>query len=233
MGTNAVSTGESKESRQKEAVFQKRLAELQAERNQFPWNISNLPEFDIPKEQSKLFADRSIEDPGLSDDEIERRALLDLTSYNFWTFYKRLNYEVRRARRYKRDLSLILAAIDNLQEVSRLSGLGAENAIVLSAGRLLLESIRDVDIAGRCRDDTFGIILPETQIEGAEVAAQRLLTKMESHTIWHDGQSFAITISIGGTTVGAKDEQLELVVARSIEALRNCMESGGNRVSLV
>ncbi|MBZ0189015.1 MAG: diguanylate cyclase, partial [Candidatus Obscuribacterales bacterium] len=142
----------------REALFQKRLADMRAKNDQFPWSMEDTPEFDIPREQTKLFADRSIEDPNLSDEEIERRALLDLNSYNFWSFYKRLNYECRRARRYERDLCLLLVCIDQLQSVSSRFGLTAENQVVLCAGRVLLACVRDVDIAGRCRDDTFGVI---------------------------------------------------------------------------
>jgi len=212
----------------REALFQKRLADLRAENQQFPWNIGDVPEFEIPKDQSKLFADRYIEDPSLSDEEVERRALLDLTSYNFWSFYKRLNYELRRARRYKRDLSLLLVAVDGLSNVSNKYGLTAENAVVLGAGRVLLGSIRDVDVAGRCRDDTFGIILPETPMSGSEVAAERVRTRMEEHEIVYEGKQISITASVGGTSFSGDDEQVDIMVAKAIEALKSCLDRGGN-----
>lgn len=217
----------------REALFQRRLAERRAEQNKFPWSTGgDAEQFDIPKDESKLFADRSIEDSTLSDDEVERRALLDLTSYNFWTFYKRLNYEVRRAHRYKRELALLLVAVDGLHEVTEQYGLQLENAIILSAGRILLGSIRDVDIAGRCRDDTFGVILPETPGSGAEVAAERLRTKMEEHQVNHAMDRISITVSVGGTNVSESDRQADVIVARAIEALKRSMQQG-NMVSLV
>ena len=226
-------TGRDEESYRREALFQKRLAERRAEQNQFPWSTGggDSAEFDIPKEESKLFADRSIEDSSLTDDEVERRALLDMTSYNFWTFYKRLNYEVRRARRYKRDMALLLVAVDGLHELSQRFGMQLENTIILSSGRILLGSIRDVDIAGRCRDDTFGVILPETPMSGAEVAAERLRTKMEEHTVMHGHERISITVSVGGTNSMESDKQADVIVARAIEALKRSMESG-NMVSL-
>lgn len=218
----------------REALFQQRLAERRAEQNQFPWSTGGgaAAEFDIPKEESKLFADRSIEDASLSDDEVERRALLDMTSYNFWTFYKRLNYEVRRARRYKRDLALLLVSIDGLHDLSQRYGLQLENSIILSTGRILLASIRDVDIAGRCRDDTFGVILPETPTAGVEVAAERLRTKMEEHTVSHDYQPISLTVSVGGTNALPDDKGADVIVGRAIEALKSSMRQG-NMVSLV
>lgn len=222
------------ENRRREALFEKRLAERRAEQNQFPWSTAggDRAEFNIPKDESKLFADRSIEDASLSDDEIERRALLDLTSYNFWTFYKRLNYEVKRARRYKRDLALLLVAIDGLHEYSQRYGLQFENSIILSSGRILLGSIRDVDIAGRCRDDTFGVILPETPMPGAEVAAERLRTKMEEHVVMHGHDRITLTVSVGGTNALETDKQADVIVARAIDALKRSM-ARGNMVSLV
>jgi len=227
-------TRRDEDSYRREALFQKRLAERRAEQNQFPWSTGggDNAEFDIPRDESKLFADRSIEDSSLSDDEVERRALLDLTSFNFWSFYKRLNYEFRRARRYKRDLTLLLVAIDGLHHVSQNYGMQAENAVVLSAGRILLGSIRDVDIAGRCRDDTFGVLLPETPMSGAEVAAERLRTKMEGHTVMHGHERISITVSVGGTNIHESDKQADVIVARGIDALKRSMERG-NMVSLV
>ena len=219
----------------REALFHKRLAEKRASNEQFPWNIGDVPEFDIPKEQSKLFADRSIEDEKLTDEEIERRALLDLTSYNFWSFYKRLNYECRRSARYDRELSILLVCIDQLKEVSGMLGLTAENDIVLGAGRVLLGCVRDVDIAGRCRDDTFGVILPETPLSGAEVAAERIRTKMEDNQIVIDGRSFSFTVSVAGTSYSSSHPRQEpdQLVAGVINTLKMCIASGGNTVEVI
>ncbi len=105
------------ENKAKEALFLKRLDDLRAKNEQFPWTAGGEePQFDIPREQSKLFADRAVEGPDISDAQLEHRALLDLTSlsFNFKMFYKRLHYEIQRAARYKRDLSLCLIAIDEL-----------------------------------------------------------------------------------------------------------------------
>ncbi len=222
----------SRERIKREALFQKRLAELRAENNQFPWMLEATPEFEIPKEESKLFVDRYIEDPTLSDEEVERRALLDLTSYNFWSFYKRLNYEHRRARRYERDLSLLLVAIDAFETIATDHGLTFENQVILSVGRILLGAIRDVDVAGRCRDDTFGVILPETSISGAEIAAERIRTNMEQQVVSAGSKQVLITVSVGGTSSGENDP-VDIMVGRAIEALKGCFAEGGNQIDLV
>ncbi len=217
---------------EREQVFQRRLAELGFQRQQLPWNMGETPQFEIPREESKLFAEKEIEGPNLSDEEVERRALLDLLSqtYNFRTFFKRLHYELRRARRYKRALAVVLVAIDHLDQIGRLHGLDAADVMVKSAAYTLLGSIRDVDIAGRCREDTFGVILPETADAGAEVAAERIRTKMERHSINHNWQTITMTASVGVSCFPGPAASVDEMFARAAEALLLTMERGGNGV---
>jgi len=219
------------EREEQELLFQKRLAELRARNNQFPWNMKEQPDFEIPAEQSKLFADRYIEDPSLSDEEVERRALLDLNSFNFWSFYKRLNYEVRRASRYKRPLSLLFVTIDKLANVVENFGLQGENAVILGTGRGLLGSVRDVDIAGRCRDDCFGVILPETPRGGAEIAAERIRTRLENLTVDYKASQILLTVTVGGASLDESIDKPDQLIALTVEALQLGIRSGGNTVN--
>ncbi len=216
---------------EQELLFQKRLAELQARNNQFPWNMKEQPNFEIPAEQSKLFADRYIEDPSLSDDEVERRALLDLNSFNFWSFYKRLNYEARRAGRYKRPLSLVFVTVDKLASIVERYGLQGENAVILGSGRGLLGCVRDVDIAGRCRDDCFGVILPETPRNGAEIAAERIRTRMENLAVDFKGDQILLTVTVGGASMDDVIDKPDQLIAAAVETLQVGIKSGGNSVN--
>lgn len=221
----------SREREEQELLFQKRLAELRARNNQFPWNMKEQPDFEIPVEQSKLFADRYIEDPSLTDEEVERRALLDLNSFNFWSFYKRLNYEVKRANRYKRPLSLLFVTIDKLAEVVERHGLQGENAVILGAGRGLLGCVRDVDVAGRCRDDCFGVILPETPRAGAEIAAERIRTRLENLPVDYKAKQIILTVTVGGASIDDEVDKPDQLIAMTVEALQAGIKSGGNTVN--
>jgi diguanylate cyclase (GGDEF)-like protein len=216
----------------KEILFQRRLAELRSKKQRFAWESGELPQFEIPKTESKLLADREVEDPGLSEDELGLRALLDLTARtcDFKTFYRRLNYELRRARRYKRDLSLVLVAVDQYEALSLKVGPAAKDAAVQAAARLLLASIRDVDIAGRCREDTFGVILPETGGPGAEVAAERIRTKMEAHQLPRPFNNLTITVSVAVAHFPAHGEEVEQLFGNAVDALLWTLKRGGNAV---
>lgn len=216
----------------KEVLFQRRLADLRSKKQRFAWETGELPQFEIPKTESKLHADREVEDPNLSEDELELRALLDLTARtcDFKTFYKRLNYELRRARRYKRDLSLVLVAVDQYEVLSIKVGPAAKDAAVQAAARLLLGSIRDVDIAGRCREDTFGVILPETGPAGAEVAAERIRTRMESHLLPRPFHNLSITVSVAVSYFPGHGNEVEELFGSAVDALLWTLKRGGNAV---
>lgn len=219
----------------KEALFHQRLIELRSQNAQFPWSGGgDLPPLDIPREESKLLANREVEGPGVTDAELERRALLDLTSLSssFNNFYKRLNYEIQRARRYKRALSVLLIGIDQLEQIAMRSLPEAKVAVVESVAKILLGSIRDVDVAGRCREDVFGVILPETPVAGAEVAAERIRTKMEQLAVQQQWQATLIlTVSVGAASFPDDGETVEELFAECVETLMYTMQNGGNAVN--
>jgi len=217
----------------KEELFKRRLIELRSKKERFAWNAGEMPQFEIPKQESKLLADREIEDPDLSEEELELRALLDLTSRtcDFKTFYKRLNYELRRATRYNRALSIVLVSVDQYEEIALKVGPEARDAVVQAAAKLLLRCIRDVDIAGRCREDTFGVILPETAGTGAEVAAERIRTKMEAHRLPMPWQNVTITASVGVAYFPGHGDEVEDLFGAAVEALLYTLKNGGNAVT--
>lgn len=222
--------GKHTEESDKEQLFQKRLAERLESQNQFMWSLKEIPSFQIPREQSKLFADRYIEDPNLSDEEVERRALLDLTSFNFWTLFKRVHYEFRRAQRYGRPLSVLMVCIDHLQAVTTTLGLHAENTVILTTGKQLLSCLRDVDIAGRCRDDTFGVILPETPLSGAQIAAERIRTRIENMLIPFELSSFTATVTVSGSAIPGSAQAVDQLIGEAVQLLQKGIANGGNTV---
>lgn len=217
---------------ERERLFQQRIADLGFKRQQLPWAVTEIPKFNLPQEETKLFAERELEDQSLSEEEVERRVLLDLLSqtYNFRTFYKRLHYELKRARRYQRMLTVCLVGIDGLPTIAKQSGSDMTDALIQSTARIVLNCIRDVDLAGRCREDTFGLILPETGLEGAEVAAERIRTKLERNTVTVGWQSVSMTASLGVACFPGPAESVDELFAQAAEAMLAGMQRGGNGV---
>lgn len=217
---------------ERELRFQRRIAELGFMRGQMPWDAPETP-FTLPFEQTKYASELELEtDENRTYEETERRVLMDLISqtYNFRTFYKRLHYELKRAQRYQRPLSLLLLGIDRLEGIASQYGAPLKEAVIRETARAFMSSIRDVDLPGRCREDSFGIILPETPFDGAEVAAERLRIRLENCEISHEWQKVKITVSVGGATFPTSALVLDELFAVAAEALVTAGRRGGNLV---
>jgi two-component system, cell cycle response regulator len=165
-------------------------------------------------------------------EEFERVGLRDkLTDLcNPRAFGKKLQYELRRAKRYKRPLSLLVVAVDNLDEVGRTYGQLAIDDTIRSAANICRAAIRDVDVAARCSPDKLAIIFPETYSSRAIVVGERIREKMKGTQINEDLRQLRVTASVGVVSfpTHARDEQD--LLNRALEFLRIAQSEGGDRV---
>jgi len=101
---------------------------------------------------------------------------------NFRHFSERLSQEVMRSKRYKRAFSFVMIYIKNLGKIS--SQIGEDNLkeAFLEIDDLIRRSLREVDFSAKYYEDYFVVGLPETDAEGACVAAKRLVQSIKEHT---------------------------------------------------
>jgi len=88
---------------------------------------------------------------------------------------ERLAQEANRARRYGRKVSLLLIRLENHAEISRRYGQFLSQAVLRQVGGVLYDEIRESDFLGKYKDHGFAVILTETDAEGAQGAARRLI----------------------------------------------------------
>ncbi|MBN1273918.1 MAG: sensor domain-containing diguanylate cyclase [Candidatus Aminicenantes bacterium] len=162
--------------------------------------------------------------------ELEKLSVTDpLTGlYNYRYFRKRLEEEVARSKRYKRDLSLFLLDIDNFKQINdRFGHLKGDKILVLLADILKQNTRRsdckavkkqtDIDISARYGGEEFVVILPETPAKGAEVAAMRIseIFKEKSKNMIkkfsNNKDAYPITSSIGISTLDKEDSGEDLI----------------------
>jgi GGDEF domain-containing protein len=71
--------------------------------------------------------------------------------------------EMDRAKRFNRPVSLIMADLDLLRNINNTYGHMAGDAVLAGIGRIIRETVREYDIAGRFGGEEFAIALPETE----------------------------------------------------------------------
>lgn len=167
--------------------------------------------------------------------KISEMATLDeLTGlYNRRYFMEALERERSRAERHGKALSLCMMDLDFVKRVNDNLGHNARDLVLADMGRIIREWSRQSDIPCRYGGEEFAVILPETDLEGARVACERLrLMVAENRVPWRTGP-IQITMSIGVTQnkTGAGDS-IRKLIDRADEALYRAKESGRNQVKV-
>jgi len=167
--------------------------------------------------------------------QLEKLALLDsLTElYNHDTISRMLKDEVRRAQRYKKEVSVLALTIDNFPEVTKQGGPIACDFILKATAQMLMQSIRDVDIPGRYDRDHFIFICPETTLTGATCLANRLCNNVSSERIAEGGKQWQITISIGIASFPDTAQNEQQLLDLAFRSLILAERSGGNNYHVV
>lgn len=112
-------------------------------------------------------------------------------------------HEVKRAQRYKRNLSVLIMRLDYFHDTA--SQRDFSDDIIRKMITLTRMVIRESDYIGRVGDIEFAILLPETTKENALIVADRVKAKIEEESL-KKSDGFFITIHFGvAEKQGAKD----------------------------
>jgi diguanylate cyclase (GGDEF)-like protein len=117
------------------------------------------------------------------EDEVaagQRDPLTEL--YNRRAYDERLVLEAERARRYQHLLAVVLLDLDGFKAVNDELGHPAGDKVLAQVGAVLAGS-RFADAAFRIGGDEFAILLPETDIVGAQAVGQRLAAQIAASAL--------------------------------------------------
>lgn len=165
---------------------------------------------------------------GSKIEEIERLALLDsLTElYNSRHFMKALDEEIRRAKRYKRPLSICILAVDDLLEIQAEYGTLLGDLVLKVVAGLLHMTVRDVDVPARYSCTELAAIFPETNLASAGVAAERIRQKIINQPISNNWQNFNVTASFGIAAFPTHGNDAKELVNECLQGLAHSKERG-------
>jgi len=140
--------------------------------------------------------------------------------------------EFARFKRYGNPLTYAMLDIDNFKQVNDTHGHAAGDAVLNQLVEIAHEIVRKTDIFGRVGGEEFAIILPETDLAGAQVFAEKLRMSIERTIIRWDGETIAFTVSIGLGVVSEPDQSEQQALSRADKALYQAKQTGRNRVAV-
>ena len=142
--------------------------------------------------------------------------------------------EMRRARRYSNSLSIMLLDIDHFKPINDQHGHAVGDDALKAMVQCCLQQLREIDIICRLGGEEFVVLMPETPVEAAATAAERLrLAVADVKVPAANAQTVTFTVSIGLTAPRPDDKTLGDVLMRADEALYEAKHSGRNRVVTV
>ena len=146
--------------------------------------------------------------------------------YNRRYFNNNLKVESERSDRYGPHLSLILLDVDFFKKYNDTFGHTEGDKVLSMIGNIIQKCIRKTDSGCRYGGEEFAVILPQSDIDGASVTAERIRNCVESETAeLNDG----VTISAGISQYQIK-QNLSEFIKNSDSALYKAKESGRNCV---
>jgi diguanylate cyclase (GGDEF)-like protein len=124
----------------------------------------------------------------------EARALADLDAltglHNRRYFHETLAREISRAHRYARQLAVVVFDLDDFQAINDRVGHLAGDAVLAEVAERMRSVVRTADIPCRVGGDEFGVVLPESGAEDAELLADRIARAVSIRPIGAVGTLF-------------------------------------------
>lgn len=113
-------------------------------------------------------------------------------------FMSQLEIESHRHARNGRPFCLVVCDVDHFKTVNDSWGHPAGDAVLAQLGHILRSSTRDqIDTAARLGGEEFVLLLPDTDLNGANRVAAKIASSLRDHAFQADGASFHVTQSIG------------------------------------
>ncbi|MBN2552633.1 MAG: sensor domain-containing diguanylate cyclase [Spirochaetales bacterium] len=148
-------------------------------------------------------------------------------------FQQNLQEEINRAHRYGSALSLIMFDIDHFKKFNDTYGHLQGDLIIKEIANILRATVRTIDFTARYGGEEFAVILPEVNVVGATVVAERIRKTIETNPFEGEEETLFVTVSIGVAEFKpTRMRSASELIGEADKALYQSKEMGRNRVTI-
>jgi diguanylate cyclase (GGDEF)-like protein/putative nucleotidyltransferase with HDIG domain len=141
-------------------------------------------------------------------------------------FRAQVDIEVQRARRHGRPLVAALVDIDGFRQVNAAHGYAVGDQTLAATATVLRSHTRVHDLVCRTGGDEFALLMPETEMDGAEACLERILLELEATGV---GPLHCISMSAGLASFDRTQGAAQLLAVAG-DALSGARAGGGSRI---
>jgi diguanylate cyclase (GGDEF)-like protein len=123
-------------------------------------------------------------------------------------FYQRLQDELEKAERSRKQLSVAMIDVDDLKAINDEFGHQVGDVVLHQFARTLNRTVGPDDVTARLGGDEFAVIMPDADRREADQLAWRLWDELSAAPVWENGHAsiyLGVSIGIGGYPWGGTD----------------------------
>lgn len=140
-----------------------------------------------------------------------------------------LTKEYAKSKRHKLNLSCILIDIDKFKDFNDKYGHLIGDLVLKKTAQEINDCVRKEDVFGRYGGEEFLIILPNTNLDQAEILAEKVRMKIAKTEYRNDDLNLKVTISLGVADIGSAEVNSEDDLLKNADlALYQAKDKGRN-----
>ncbi|MBX9877170.1 MAG: diguanylate cyclase [Candidatus Obscuribacterales bacterium] len=153
--------------------------------------------------------------------------------YNLEFLVGFLQQQLLFSYRQKAPVGLLIVDVDNLKAINDEFGYQVGDLVLSRMANKMLAMTRASDLIARYGGDEFAVVMPNADLAGARVLAEKIRLEMPTMNFVLPGQKKGpkITVSIGCAGFNMEDLNPETILRDAKHALQRAKSSGGNKVS--
>ncbi len=169
--------------------------------------------------------------------EIDRFSNIDaLTGVaNRREFFTALDRELKRITRSEEDVSMLLVDIDHFRKINEVYGKDIGDRVLIEITKVIASCLRDTDMVSRIGGEEFGVLLPDTSIQGAFWVAERIRSSVlkTELLIGTDKTPIGCSVSVGISSAASLEDKLSSDMFKEADTrLYIAKNTGRNQVSV-
>lgn len=142
------------------------------------------------------------------------------TLYNYRHFHDQLEIEFEKSTRSRIPLSMVTIDVVNFSLINEKFGYNGGDVILREVGELIKKTTRIVDMPSRINDDTFAILLSNTDLLGSFILLNRIFTRLERHTFSINDVEFNIKFRLSATGLDIDNPDISTFMENAKNALK-------------